>query len=106
MELLGAISGLESVKPSNEVYITMITDSKYVVDGMSKGWAVSWKKRGWKKSDGNAALNPDLWERLLNATGRFGEVKWEWVRGHAGHIYNERCDAEASKKASQFKAKN
>ena len=64
MELMGVITALEALKYPCEVKLT--TDSKYVVDGITKNWAVGWKKRGWKKSDGKPALNPDLWDRLLS----------------------------------------
>ena len=63
MELLSVISALERLKESCQ--ITLTSDSKYVLDGLSKGWARSWRSKGWKKSDGSPALNPDLWERLL-----------------------------------------
>ena len=65
MELLGVINGLEALKEPCKV--ELVSDSKYVIDGLSLGWAKGWRARGWKKSDGKAALNPDLWERLLKA---------------------------------------
>ncbi len=89
MELLGVITALEALKYPCEVRIT--TDSKYVVDGITKGWAKGWKKRGWKKSDGKPALNPDLWERLLNLLD-VHKAEFVWIKGHAGHAENERCD--------------
>ena len=89
MELLGVISALEALKYPCKVKIT--TDSKYVVDGISKGWAVGWRKRGWKKSDGKPALNPDLWGRLLELLEQH-EAEFCWIKGHAGHTENERCD--------------
>ena len=89
MELTGVIKALEALKYPCEVRLT--TDSKYVVDGITKGWAVGWKKRGWKKSDGKPALNPDLWGRLLDLL-EIHQVEFCWIKGHAGHAENERCD--------------
>ena len=89
MELTAVISALEALKEPCEVTVT--TDSRYVCDGISKGWARSWQAKGWKKSDGKPALNPDLWERLLRLTEQH-KVRFVWVKGHAGHPENERCD--------------
>lgn len=89
MELTGVIVALEALKFPCEVKLT--TDSKYVVDGITKGWAAGWKKRGWKKSDGKPALNPDLWEKLLCLLEKH-KVEFCWIKGHAGHEENERCD--------------
>ncbi len=89
MELMAAISGLESLKePCN---VTLITDSRYVVDGIEKGWALRWKKNGWMRNRKEPALNSDLWERLLKAIERHN-VKFNWIQGHNGHPQNERCD--------------
>ena len=71
--------------------VTLTTDSKYVADGLSKGWAKSWKAKGWKKSDNKPALNPDLWEELLRLCD-IHKVTVVWVKGHASHPENERCD--------------
>jgi ribonuclease HI len=101
MELLGAISGLEALKEPCE--IELCTDSKYVVDGIIKGWAVKWRANNWIKSDKKPALNSDLWERLLNAIDKHGSVKFVWIKGHNGHEYNERCDEIASKVALEYK---
>ncbi|WP_300669426.1 ribonuclease H family protein [Desulfoluna sp.] len=94
MELLGCIMGLTDVlnptPPDRPIVVT--TDSSYVVNGISKGWAKGWKNRGWLKSDGKPALNTDLWARLLELT-EGGHVAFRWVKGHAGHPENERCDA-------------
>ena len=100
MELMGAIAAFEALKVPCEV--TFTSDSKYVIDGLEKGWAVGWKKRGWKKSDGSAALNPDLWERLLKAIAPH-QIRYVWVRGHNGHPYNERCDKLATAFADGLK---
>ncbi len=92
MELLAAIVGLEALKEPCKV--TLYSDSKYLVDAIKNGWVYGWKKKGWKKSDGKKALNPDLWERMLEQL-RIHEVELVWLKGHAGHEYNERCDALA-----------
>ena len=92
MELTAAIKALEALKEPCEV--TLTSDSKYLVDGISKGWAASWKANGWRKADKKPALNPDLWERLLELFEKHN-VTLVWVKGHAGHPYNERCDALA-----------
>ena len=89
MELTGVIEALSALKFPCKVRVT--TDSKYVVDGITKGWAAGWRKRGWKKSDGKPALNSDLWEKLL-ALLEVHEVEFCWIKGHAGHEENERCD--------------
>ncbi len=89
MELLGAIVALESLKRPCRVVLS--TDSQYVVNGIEKGWARKWRSNGWRRNKKEAALNPDLWGRLLDAVDRH-DVKFEWVRGHAGHPENERCD--------------
>lgn len=89
MELSGVIEALSALKFPCKVRLT--TDSKYVVDGITKGWAQGWKKRGWKKSDGKPALNPDLWEKLLELL-TMHDVEFCWIKGHAGHEENERCD--------------
>ncbi|MBR7132928.1 MAG: ribonuclease HI [Clostridia bacterium] len=89
MELTAVIMGLSALKEPCSV--RLVTDSKYVADGLSKGWARSWQKNGWRKGDKKPALNPDLWERLLALTD-IHEVTIEWVKGHAGHPENERCD--------------
>lgn len=92
MELTAAIEGLSALKEPCEV--TLYSDSKYLVDGIDKGWAKSWKSRGWKKADGKMALNIDLWDTLLSLFEKH-VVTLVWVKGHAGHPYNERCDALA-----------
>ena len=89
MELTAAIKGLEALK--EPCVVKLVTDSKYVADGSIKGWAESWQKNNWIKSDKKPALNSDLWERLLELLEKH-EVKIEWVKGHAGHAENERCD--------------
>ena len=83
--------------------MTLTSDSKYVVDGITKGWAESWKRRSWIKGDKTPALNPDLWDALLTQVARH-KVEFVWVRGHAGHPYNERCDQLATAYADSFKS--
>lgn len=100
MELMSVIVGLEALKEPCSV--TLTSDSKYVIDGLQKGWAVSWKKRGWKKADGKPALNADLWERLLVLT-EMHSMQYVWVHGHRGHAYNERCDALAVSEYQRWK---
>ena len=99
MELLGAINGLEALKEPCKVYLT--SDSKYLVDGITKGWARSWKAKNWKKADGKPALNPELWDRLITLCDKH-EVEFIWVKGHAGHPENERCDVLATTFADSF----
>lgn len=89
MELTAVIKALEQLKEPCKVLLT--TDSKYVSDGIGKGWAVSWQQNGWRKADKKPALNPDLWERLLELL-KIHNVTINWVKGHAGHPENERCD--------------
>ena len=89
MELTAAIMGLSALKEKCKV--RLVTDSKYVADGIIKGWAASWQSNGWRKADKKPALNPDLWEKLLELIS-FHEVTIDWVKGHAGHPENERCD--------------
>ena len=89
MELTAVIMALSALNQPCEVELT--TDSKYVCDGVEKGWARSWRAKGWKKSDGKPALNPDLWEKLLGLL-EIHKVRFIWVRGHDGHPENERCD--------------
>lgn len=92
MEIMGVIAGLEALtKPCN---VTVISDSKYVTDTFNKNWIESWIKKGWKNSSG-PVKNVDLWQRLLKAMEPH-EVNFVWVKGHAGHPENERCDALAT----------
>lgn len=96
MELLGAIVALEALK--RRCRVVLATDSRYVVDGISEGWAKKWRANGWKRGKRGKALNPDLWTRLLDAISRH-DVTFIWVRGHAGHPENERCDQLANEAA-------
>lgn len=92
MELTACIKALEALK--EKCTVTLTTDSKYVADGINNGWAKSWRANGWKKSDKKPALNPDLWEKLLELLEKH-DVTINWVKGHAGHPENERCDTLA-----------
>ena len=92
MELTAVIEALRALKEPCSV--TLTTDSKYVSDGITLGWARSWKAKGWRKADGKPALNPELWDALLELLDKH-EVTFVWVKGHAGHPYNERCDVLA-----------
>ena len=89
MEMTAVIKGLQALKEPCE--ITLYSDSQYVINAITKGWAVGWKKRGWIKSDKKPALNVDLWEQLLPLL-EMHDVTFNWVKGHAGHPENERCD--------------
>ena len=93
MELMGAIVGLEALAVPCRV--ELVSDSKYLVDAIEKGWLENWIARGWRKSDGKPVLNIDLWQRLLTQLNRH-EVHFSWIKGHAGHPYNERCDRLAT----------
>ncbi len=92
MELMSVIVGLRALKEPCEV--TLISDSKYVIDGLQKGWAKSWRAHGWVKGDKKPALNPDLWGELLTLCEQH-LMHYQWVKGHASHPYNERCDKMA-----------
>ena len=89
MELMAVIAGLESLK--EPCGVTVVSDSKYVVDAMRNGWAAKWRANGWKRNKKEHALNPDLWGRLLDLCVKHA-VAFEWINGHAGHPQNERCD--------------
>ena len=99
MELTALIAALEQLKEPCE--ITLCSDSKYVIDGLEKGWAKGWRARGWKKSDKSPALNPDLWGRLLDlCEGHV--IHYKWIKGHAGHPENERCDRLAVEQSKKY----
>ena len=100
MELLAVISGLEALKEPCRV--ELYSDSKYVIDGLSKGWAASWRKNSWRKADKKPALNPDLWEKLLNLVEKH-ELSYHWVKGHADNPYNNRCDQLAVTESQKYK---
>jgi ribonuclease HI len=99
MELTAVISALKALREPCEV--TLTSDSKYVIDAITKGWAVSWRAKGWRKADKSPALNVDLWEVLLGLLEKH-KVDFVWVHGHTGHPYNERCDVLATTFADSF----
>ena len=92
MELTAVIQGLKRLK--EPCIVELYSDSKYVIDALQKGWAQGWKKRGWIKSDKKPALNPDLWEELLELTS-LHTVRCHWVKGHGDNPKNNRCDEMA-----------
>ena len=98
MELTAAIEGLSYLKERSSV--SMVTDSQYLKKGMTE-WIQSWLLKGWKTSGRKEVLNRDLWERLLDLCKRH-VVRWEWVRGHAGHELNERCDRLANEAIEHY----
>ena len=101
MELMAAIEALSALKEPCRV--TLTSDSKYLVDAITLGWARSWRAKGWRKADRSPALNADLWEKLLLLLETH-EVTLVWVKGHDGHPYNERCDRLATAYADSFLA--
>ena len=100
MELSAVIAALSALKEPCRV--TVVTDSKYVSDAVTLGWAEGWRKKGWKRAGGAPAQNPDLWEKLLSLL-KVHEVKFVWVKGHDGHPENERCDRLAGAESQKFK---
>lgn len=96
MELMAAIEGLSALREPCEV--TLYSDSRYLVDAVTLGWAEGWRRTGWKHGK---AKNPDLWARLLDLLA-VHRVTFSWVRGHDGHPENERCDALATAAADSF----
>jgi ribonuclease HI len=89
MEVLAAIEGLSALR--ERCAVSLYTDSQYLSNAITKGWAKRWKANGWKRNKDEYAVNPDLWERLLDLCA-FHLVEFIWVRGHAGNPENERCD--------------
>ena len=100
MELTAVIQALSLLK--EPCVVDLWSDSKYVIDGLEKGWARGWKKRGWVKSDKKPALNPDLWDRLL-ALEEIHTLRYHWVKGHAENEYNNRCDELAVMESQKYK---
>lgn len=90
MELMGCIVALRDLECRDKP-VTVYSDSQYVVNGITKGWAKGWRKRGWMKSNKQPAINPDLWAELLELIEGLNII-FRWVKGHAGHPQNERCD--------------
>lgn len=102
MELTAVIQGLKALNRKCDV--TIVSDSKYVCDAVTKGWVYSWKKKGWKKSDGKPALNSQMWEELLQLLA-IHNVEFDWIKGHAGHPENERCDKKAVEETQKYMSK-
>ena len=100
MELLAVINGLEALNRKCKVKI--YSDSSYVVNGITKGWAEGWKANNWRKSDKKPALNPDLWDKLLYLLSQH-EYEFVWIKGHDGHPENERCDKMAVACSQSYK---
>ena len=100
MELTAAVKALAALKEPCEIDLT--SDSKYLVDGITKGWAVGWRAKGGKLASGKPAQNVDLWQELLGLLEKHS-VTLHWVKGHEGHPYNERCDALATGEADKYK---
>jgi ribonuclease HI len=98
MEIMAAIVGLGALK--EKCRVTLHSDSEYLVNAMSKGWAQKWRANGWKRNKRERVLNPDLWERLLQLC-EYHEVQFSWVKGHAGTPENIRCDELAMQAAQQ-----
>ncbi|GAB3728285.1 ribonuclease HI [Silanimonas algicola] len=99
MELMGAIAALEALK--EPCAVVLHSDSKYVLQGISE-WMPGWKRKGWKTAGGGAVKNQDLWQRLDAAAAKH-RMTWQWVKGHAGHVENERVDALARAQAERFR---
>lgn len=89
MELTAVIEALSALR--EPCAVTLTSDSKYVIDALTLGWAEGWRAKGWRKADKTPALNADLWARLLELVNKH-QMTYVWVKGHAGHPYNERCD--------------
>ena len=97
MEIIAAIVGLEALK--SPCTVNLYTDSKYLADAMTNGWAQRWKANGWRRNKREKAVNPDLWSKLLKLCERH-TVKFRWIKGHAGHEWNEICDTLSKDAAS------
>ena len=103
MELTAVIEAFAALREPCDVALT--SDSRYVIDALSLGWAEGWRARGWKKADRSPALNADLWERLLDLI-KIHKVTYHWIMGHNEHPYNERCDKLATSFADRIKTEN
>ncbi|MBQ2782255.1 MAG: ribonuclease HI [Oscillospiraceae bacterium] len=99
MELLAVISALEKLNQS--CIVELYSDSKYVIDALTKGWLTSWIKNGWRKADKKPVLNVDLWQRLLPLLEKH-EMHYHWVKGHAENEKNNRCDQMAVAESKKF----
>lgn len=99
MELTAVIEGLKALK--EPCHVILATDSKYVADGILKGWAESWRANGWRKKDKKPALNPELWTELLDLADMH-ELEINWIKGHNNHPENEECDKMAVAESRKF----
>jgi len=99
MELMGCIVALRNLEHQDKP-VTLYSDSRYVVNGICKGWAETWRQNGWIKADKKPAVNPDLWAELLELVAGLN-ITFKWVKGHAGHPLNERCDELAVSSAAR-----
>ncbi len=99
MEMMAAVEALNAL--TRPCKVTLHTDSKYVMDGITK-WVIGWQKNGWKTADRKPVKNAEIWQALLAATARH-QISWKWVKGHAGHPENERADRLASAAADSFR---
>jgi ribonuclease HI len=100
MELTAVIEALSMLK--EPCTVDLWSDSKYVIDGLQKGWAKGWRARGWVKSDKKPAQNPDLWGRLLDLT-EVHALRYHWVKGHDVNEFNNRCDELAVAESQKYK---
>ena len=100
MELSAVIAGLSALTEPCDV--TLMSDSKYFIDAMEQGWAVKWRAKGWMRNAKEKAQNPDLWEQILRLF-EYHHVKLVWVKGHAGHPENERCDRLAVMESQKYR---
>lgn len=99
MELTAVIEGLRALKRPCKV--TVVSDSKYVCDAINQHWLINWQNKGWKKSDGKPVLNPDLWQELIKLLS-VHTVEFQWIKGHAGHPFNEECDKIAVEEYQKY----
>ncbi len=102
MELTAVINGISFIKAIAYSSMLILTDSKYIVDAVNQGWLNSWVSKNWKKSDGKPVLNQDLWSKLLELMSIYN-VSFQWVKGHAGILENERCDELARKEIKKLR---
>ena len=100
MELTAVIRALEAL--TEPCAVELYSDSKYIIDALTLGWARGWQAKGWKKPDKKPTLNPDLWQRLLPLLEKH-EVEIAWIKGHAGHYYNEICDQLAVAESQKYR---
>ena len=100
MELMGVITALKAL--NRPCQVDLYTDSQYVVNAIEKGWAKKWQANGWMRNKKDKALNPDLWQSLLNLL-EFHQVTFHWVKGHAENPYNNRCDELAVAESHKYK---